>query len=151
MKWLHELTGPHSMGQIGGATGLIGDPSGRSTERPLSARETIEYNVGQLTEGISQFFKRAMEYAEKRLSPSSTRIAPPNIQNNITWLKDLNLLEFLRTVGFHSRVNTMLARDRWVVSACTRDMLTVIQCFRASCISAGHFRHRIHVPAPASI
>ena len=139
------------MGQIGGATGLIGDPSGRSTERPLSARETIEYNVGQLTEGISQFFKRAMEYAEKRLSPSSTRIAPPNIQNNITWLKDLNLLEFLRTVGFHSRVNTMLARDRWVVSACLRDVLTFRQRFCAACVSTRHLLHRIFLSAAASV
>ncbi|TFK86616.1 hypothetical protein K466DRAFT_550097 [Polyporus arcularius HHB13444] len=106
-----QLRGHQIIPLIGGATGLIGDPSGRSTERPLSARETIEYNVGQLTQGINKFFARAMDYAEKRLPPSNTRLAPPNIQNNLTWLKDLNLLEFLRTVGFHSRVNTMLARD----------------------------------------
>lgn len=101
-----------SRNQIGGATGLIGDPSGRSTERPLSDRETIEYNVAHLTEAIHKFFSRAIEYTTRRISGSSDRIAPPNVQNNITWLKDLNLLEFLRTVGFHSRVNTMLARER---------------------------------------
>ncbi|CDO74466.1 hypothetical protein BN946_scf184979.g21 [Trametes cinnabarina] len=95
----------------GGATGLIGDPSGRSTERPLSAKETIEYNVSQLTAGIIRFFEGAMEYAKKRLPSSSTAIPPPNVQNNLNWLKDLNLLEFLRTVGFHSRVNIMLARE----------------------------------------
>ncbi|KAI0743515.1 hypothetical protein C8Q80DRAFT_1181646 [Daedaleopsis nitida] len=106
-----QLRGHQVIPLIGGATGLIGDPSGRSTERPLSTRETIEYNVGQLTEGINQFFARAMDYAAHRLRSSSTRISPPNVQNNLTWLKDLNLLEFLRTVGFHSRVNTMLARD----------------------------------------
>ncbi|RPD74215.1 hypothetical protein L226DRAFT_509404 [Lentinus tigrinus ALCF2SS1-7] len=106
-----QLRGHQIVPLIGGATGLIGDPSGRSTERPLSARETIEYNVGQLTQGINQFFTRAMDYAEKRLPHSSTQIAPPNVQNNLNWLKDLNLLEFLRTVGFHSRVNTMLSRD----------------------------------------
>lgn len=137
--------------QIGGATGLIGDPSGRSTERPLSARETIEYNVGQLTQGINKFFARAMDYAEKRLPPSNTRIAPPNIQNNLTWLKDLNLLEFLRTVGFHSRVNTMLARDRYAVIACVSDVLTVLQRVCTSCISTRHLFHRVHLPAIASI
>ncbi|KAI0780136.1 hypothetical protein C8Q74DRAFT_1263415 [Fomes fomentarius] len=106
-----QLRGHRIIPLIGGATGLIGDPSGRSTERPLSTRETIAHNVEQLTTGINNFFGRAMEYAERRLPPSAARIAPPNVQNNLTWLKDLNLLEFLRTVGFHSRVNSMLARD----------------------------------------
>ncbi|KAI1794059.1 hypothetical protein LXA43DRAFT_884347 [Ganoderma leucocontextum] len=112
LSLLHfQLRGHQIIPLIGGATGLIGDPSGRSTERPLSARETIEYNVTQLTAGINQFFEQATEYAAKRLPSSSTRIPPPNVQNNLNWLKDLNLLEFLRTVGFHSRVNTMLARE----------------------------------------
>ncbi|PIL36113.1 hypothetical protein GSI_01773 [Ganoderma sinense ZZ0214-1] len=115
LSLLHfQLRGHQIIPLIGGATGLIGDPSGRSTERPLSARETIEHNVTQLTAGITRFFERATEYAEKRLPLSSTRIPPPNVQNNLNWLKDLNLLEFLRTVGFHSRVNTMLARERLV-------------------------------------
>ena len=78
----------------------------------MSARETIEHNVTHLTAAINRFFQRATEYAEKRLPLSSTRIPPPNVQNNLNWLKELNLLEFLRTVGFHSRVNTMLARER---------------------------------------
>ncbi|KAI0355554.1 hypothetical protein OH77DRAFT_1495863 [Trametes cingulata] len=106
-----QIRGHHIIPLIGGATGLIGDPSGRSTERPLSARETIESNVVQLTASITRFFEGAMAYAQKRLPPSSTPVAPPNVQNNLNWLKDLNLLEFLRTVGFHSRVNTMLARE----------------------------------------
>ncbi|KAI9060270.1 hypothetical protein FKP32DRAFT_1595666 [Trametes sanguinea] len=106
-----QIRGHQIIPLIGGATGLIGDPSGRSTERPLSARETIEYNVTQLTAGIIRFFDGAMEYAKKRLPQSPTHIPPPNVQNNLNWLKDLNLLEFLRTVGFHSRVNTMLARE----------------------------------------
>ncbi|TBU45894.1 hypothetical protein BD309DRAFT_989194 [Dichomitus squalens] len=111
LSLLHfQLRGHQIIPLIGGATGLIGDPSGRSTERPLTARETIEYNVAQLTAGIKQFFERAQKYAEKRI-PSSLRVLPPNVQNNFNWLKDLSLLEFLRTVGFHSRVNTMLTRE----------------------------------------
>ncbi|KAI0675230.1 hypothetical protein C8Q78DRAFT_1113446 [Trametes maxima] len=106
-----QIRGHQIIPLIGGATGLIGDPSGRSTERPLSAREIIEHNVAQLTAGITTFYERAMEYAKKRLPQSPTPITPPNVQNNLNWLKDLNLLEFLRTVGFHSRVNTMLARE----------------------------------------
>ncbi|KAH9929505.1 uncharacterized protein BXZ73DRAFT_47889 [Epithele typhae] len=106
-----QLHGHKIIPLIGGATGLIGDPSGRSTERPLSSKETIEYNVGQLTEAIHRFFERATEYAVKRTPTSATSIHRPNIQNNLDWLKNLNLLEFLRTVGFHSRVNSMLARE----------------------------------------
>ncbi|KAI0630279.1 hypothetical protein C8Q77DRAFT_1064433 [Trametes polyzona] len=110
-----QMRGHHIIPLIGGATGLVGDPSGRSTERPLSAPETIAHNVEQLTAGITRFFEGAMKYATKRVPQSITSIHPPNVQNNLTWLKDLNLLEFLRTVGFHSRVNTMLARERHVL------------------------------------
>ncbi|KAI0819996.1 hypothetical protein BC628DRAFT_1399822 [Trametes gibbosa] len=106
-----QMRGHHIIPLIGGATGLVGDPSGRSTERPLSAPETIAHNVEQLTAGIILFFERTMNYAKRRIPQSSTPIHPPNVQNNLNWLKDLNLLEFLRTVGFHSRVNTMLARE----------------------------------------
>lgn len=101
--------------QIGGATGLIGDPSGRSTERPLSEQSIVEGNVKALTAGIQQFFSRAMEYAKGRLQPSDTPITEPDVRNNLHWLKGLGLLEFLRAVGIHARINTMMARDRCVL------------------------------------
>ncbi len=79
----------------------------------MATPETIAHNVEQLTAGLTQFFERARTYADKRvIQMSEPPVLPPNVQNNLTWLKDLNLLEFLRTVGFHSRVNTMLARER---------------------------------------
>ncbi|KAH9858803.1 hypothetical protein C2E23DRAFT_718187 [Lenzites betulinus] len=106
-----QMRGHHIIPLIGGATGLVGDPSGRSIERPLSSPETIAHNVEYLTAGITRFFEGAMKYATKRVPSSSTPIHPPNVQNNLSWLKDLNLLQFLRTVGFYSRVNTMLARE----------------------------------------
>ncbi|OBZ66999.1 Tyrosine--tRNA ligase, mitochondrial [Grifola frondosa] len=106
-----QLRGHQIIPLIGGATGLIGDPSGRSTERPLSERTKIEYNVSQLTLGVTRFFERALRYAYRRLDCSMFEILPPTVQNNLQWLESLNLLEFLRTVGFHSRVNTMIARE----------------------------------------
>ncbi|KAJ3528669.1 hypothetical protein NM688_g7965 [Phlebia brevispora] len=96
---------------IGGATGLVGDPSGRNTERPLSEASVVESNVEHLVSGITDFFTGAIAYASKRLPPSDTQITPPEIRNNLSWFKDMGLLHFLRTVGVNSRVNTMLARE----------------------------------------
>ncbi|KAI0958629.1 hypothetical protein AcV7_004392 [Taiwanofungus camphoratus] len=97
--------------QIGGATGLIGDPSGRATERPLSEQAVVENNVRELTVAVKRFFSRAIDYAQKRLGVSRDDIREPHVENNLHWLKNLGLLEFLRTIGVHSRVNTMMARD----------------------------------------
>ncbi|TFY65347.1 hypothetical protein EVJ58_g2026 [Rhodofomes roseus] len=97
--------------QIGGATGLIGDPSGRSTERPLAAASVVEDNVTSLSDAIQRFFAGAMEYARKRLPPSETQLSLPDVRNNLHWFKDMGLLEFLRTVGIYHRVNNMMARE----------------------------------------
>jgi len=83
------------------------------TERSLSEKAQIESNTATLTEAIQRFFSRAAEYSLNKF-PSSTTLAQPHIVNNLDWLKELNLLEFLRTTGIHFRVNHMLARDRSV-------------------------------------
>ncbi|KAH9935494.1 uncharacterized protein B0H18DRAFT_868846 [Fomitopsis serialis] len=106
-----QLRGHKIISLIGGATGLIGDPSGRSTERPLAEASVVEDNVRALSEAIQRFFSSALDYAHSRLSPSDTRISPPDVRNNLHWFKDMGLLEFLRTVGIHHRVNNMMARD----------------------------------------
>ncbi|GBE81010.1 Tyrosine--tRNA ligase, mitochondrial [Sparassis crispa] len=106
-----QIRGHQIIPLIGGATGLIGDPSGRSTERPLSAQADVERNVLALIQGVRNFFSGAVKYAQNRLEASTTPILSPDIRNNIHWTKDLGLLEFLRTVGVHSRVNIMMARD----------------------------------------
>ncbi|KZT11016.1 uncharacterized protein LAESUDRAFT_755644 [Laetiporus sulphureus 93-53] len=106
-----QLRGHQIIPLIGGATGLIGDPSGRSTERPLSRQPVVEENVVSLTAAIQRFYSKALDYAEERLQFSSSTVLPPDVRNNIEWLREQNLLEFLRTVGIHSRVNSMLARE----------------------------------------
>lgn len=101
--------------QIGGATGLVGDPSGRDTERPLSDSSVVEANVHHLVGAVTRFFKRAIKYAQAR-SVSSTESDvewhPPPVLNNLQWLSGMGLLEFLRSVGLHARVNSMIARER---------------------------------------
>ncbi|KAI0082072.1 tyrosyl-tRNA synthetase [Panus rudis PR-1116 ss-1] len=96
---------------IGGATGLVGDPSGRDTERPLSDAAKVEHNVDKLKEAVTSFFGRATEYARKRVRTIDVSASEPHIQSNLDWFKSMGLLEFLRVVGVHARVNTMLARE----------------------------------------
>ena len=83
---------------IGGATGMIGDPSGKSKERKFLDEETLIKNQEKIK---SQF--------EKFLSFSGNNSA--KILNNITWFKKFNTLEFLRKVGKHISVNYMMAKD----------------------------------------
>ncbi|KAI9569677.1 hypothetical protein HD554DRAFT_2249381 [Boletus coccyginus] len=106
-----RLRGNNVIALIGGATGLVGDPSGRMTERQLAEKLQVELNTLKLTQAVQRFFSSAAAYAEDR---SSTQLStPPAVQvlNNLTWLKDVNLLDFLRTTGIHFRVNNMLTRD----------------------------------------
>jgi len=83
---------------IGGATGMIGDPSGKSKERKFLDEKTLIDNQNKIR---SQF--------EKFLDFSGNNSA--SIVNNKTWFENFNLLEFLRNVGKHISVNYMMAKD----------------------------------------
>ncbi|GJE95486.1 tyrosine--tRNA ligase [Phanerochaete sordida] len=97
---------------IGGATGLVGDPSGRNTERPLAESEVVATNVDHLVAGINKFFEGAIAYAKKRVdSAAAEAVTTPAVRNNLDWFQGIGLLQFLRTVGINARVNTMLARE----------------------------------------
>lgn len=105
-----HIRGHNTLALIGGATGLVGDPSGRMKERSLSEKTQIESNAVTLTDSIQQFFSRATEYALEK-APSLFTFTQLQVVNNLDWLKELNLLDFLRSTGIHFRVNHMLARD----------------------------------------
>ncbi|KAG5342683.1 hypothetical protein C0989_010651 [Termitomyces sp. Mn162] len=96
---------------LGGATGRVGDPSGRLTERQLADIKQVSDNVDSLTQGIRSFFKRASAYAESRGMNVEGLIMEPAVTSNLQWHENINLLDFLRTVGVHARVNTMLNRE----------------------------------------
>lgn len=80
---------------IGGGTGMIGDPSGKSEERNLLDDATIDKNAAAIAAQGSQLFN-GMEFA---------------LMNNAEWLRGLNYIEFLRDIGKHFSVNAMLQRD----------------------------------------
>lgn len=113
--------------QIGGATGSIGDPSGRSSERSVIDKDVLETNVASISTQICAFFLHAREYLERRsIQPAATHKesvggapilgdwADVRLVNNLDWTRNVTLLDFLGTVGRHARMGDILARDRCV-------------------------------------
>jgi tyrosyl-tRNA synthetase len=87
---------------VGGATGMIGDPSGKSSERQLLANDQVEENKRRVTAQIERFFA----------SDEAAAGAPPaRLVDNLDWLGGVRLLDFLREVGKHFAVNQMIQRD----------------------------------------
>ena len=95
---------------------MIGDPSGRFAERPHMDETATEKNMYALTSAVQKFFERARNYVGKRMPSLGTSYAPPRVMNNIEWFKNLGVLEFMRVAGTAARVNSMIARERPVLS-----------------------------------
>lgn len=85
---------------VGGGTGMIGDPSGKSEERILLSKEKIDENVDAIYKQVSPF----LDFSSKIKNPAK-------IVNNSDWLRKIDLLSFLRDIGKHFTVNTMLSRE----------------------------------------
>jgi tyrosyl-tRNA synthetase len=92
----------------GGGTGMIGDPSGKSSERQLLTQDEIEYNVACIQKELASI----LDFAAKS--------NPAKIVNNADWLRPVTLMEFLRDTGKYFTVNYMMAKDS-VKSRLTRD------------------------------
>jgi tyrosyl-tRNA synthetase len=95
-----QRAGHRPIALIGGATGMIGDPSGKSEERNLLSEEQLEKNV----KGISAQLERFLDF-----DPSKPNVA--TITNNYDWFKNFSFIGFLRDVGKHITVNYMMAKD----------------------------------------
>ena len=85
---------------IGGATGMIGDPSGKSAERNLLDEETIRHNMESIRKQLSKFLDFDSD------APNHAEMV-----NNYDWMKDMGFLEFAREIGKHITVNYMMAKD----------------------------------------
>ena len=90
---------------VGGGTGIIGDPSGRSTERTLQSLEQVQQNVESLTKQLKALFK------DDATDTSESTIRNVQFVNNYDWLKDISLIQFLRDYGKYVGVNYMLGKD----------------------------------------
>jgi tyrosyl-tRNA synthetase len=89
---------------VGGATGLIGDPSGKSAERALNTPETVSENVKGQTRIYHSVWKNAAELTGKTLGE-------PRILNNYDWFKNISFLDALRDIGKHFSVNMMIQKE----------------------------------------
>jgi tyrosyl-tRNA synthetase len=95
-----QLAGHKPIALVGGATGMIGDPSGKSKERNLLDEETLRHNQGAIQKQLSKFLD---------FDPSKSNAA--ELVNNYDWMKDISFLQFIRDVGKHITVNYMMAKD----------------------------------------
>ncbi|KAF9914927.1 tyrosyl-tRNA synthetase [Lobosporangium transversale] len=108
-----HIKGHTTIGLVGGATGSIGDPSGKSTERQPMSAATLAKNVAGIDAQFQQFFKRGRAYAERRgYSIQGSSGGHVKVVNNKTWFGKLSALDFLADIGRYARVGTMIARDR---------------------------------------
>ena len=99
MQVLFQRAGHKPIVLVGGATGMVGDPSGRSEERPLLAIDEIRYNQEQIKKQLEKFldFEKGKNAAE--------------MVNNYDWFRGVEFLNFLREVGKHLTINYMLAKE----------------------------------------
>ena len=95
-----QRAGHQPMALLGGATGMIGDPSGKSAERNLLDMATIENNVNSQRKQLEKFLD---------FDPARPNAA--TLVNNYEWFKDFSFLDFIRDVGKHITVNYMMSKD----------------------------------------
>jgi len=94
-----QLHGHRPIALAGGATGSIGDPSGRTAERQLLTREVLAHNIARVKEQL------------KKLLDFTTEPNPAQLLDNATWTEPVSFLEFLRDIGKHFSVNQMVAKE----------------------------------------
>ncbi|KAF7782578.1 hypothetical protein Agabi119p4_1954 [Agaricus bisporus var. burnettii] len=115
MTLLHfQIRGHRIIPLIGGATGRVGDPSGRLTERQEADIQQLDDNVALLTQSVESFFRHAFEYVKRRLEKDGSpppSFQSPTVLSNLKWHEKFSMLDFLRDVGKQVRVNTMLNRE----------------------------------------
>ncbi|MBS1927470.1 MAG: tyrosine--tRNA ligase [Chitinophagaceae bacterium] len=95
-----QRAGHRVIALVGGATGMIGDPSGKSEERSLLSTEVLQKNLNGVKRQLEKFLNFSTEIPN-----------PAEMANNYDWFKDIGFLEFIRDTGKHITVNYMMAKD----------------------------------------
>ncbi|MDB6055560.1 MAG: tyrS [Verrucomicrobiales bacterium] len=94
-----QLLGHHAIAVAGGATGSIGDPSGKSAERQLLTREVLDQNIAQVKIQLA------------KLLDFETKANPARLVDNASWTAAVSFLDFLRDIGKHFSVNMMVGKE----------------------------------------
>lgn len=124
LSWFRRC-GHNAVALVGGATGRVGDPSGKSAERPELDLAAVETNSNAIKSLIGQILDRApepsqhsqsgknlnLEQNEQALVNSGEKMGSFQILDNYDWWKDITLLDFLKEVGRFARVGTMIAKE----------------------------------------
>ena len=95
-----QRAGHKPLALVGGATGMIGDPSGKSAERNLLTEEVLRHNVSCIKKQLSHFLDFDSD------APNAAELV-----NNYDWMKNFTFLDFAREIGKHITVNYMMAKD----------------------------------------
>ena len=95
-----QKSGHQPIALVGGATGMIGDPSGKSSERNLMDEATLKKNESCIKEQLSQFLSFDDKFSNHAI-----------IKNNYDWMKDFSFLNFIRDIGKHITINYMKSKD----------------------------------------
>jgi len=95
-----QQAGHKPIALVGGATGMIGDPSGKSAERNLLDEATLQKNL----KGIKAQLEKFLDFDTQKSNAAK-------MVNNYDWMKDISLIEFVRDIGKHLTVNYMMAKD----------------------------------------
>ncbi len=123
-----QLGGHRPFPLAGGATGMIGDPGGRSEERNLLDRETLEHNLSR----IKPQLERLLDFTPGPFAAT--------LVDNATWTAEISMLDFLRDVGKHITVNQMMAKES-VRSRLEGDSGISYTEFSYMLLQANDFRH----------
>ncbi|XP_030559999.1 tyrosine--tRNA ligase, mitochondrial [Drosophila novamexicana] len=110
MGLLHcQRAGHKPIALVGGATGLIGDPSGRKTERNQLGESVLDANLQAIERQLRKVFKNHEDclWDTRKTAP----LAPLTIVNNAEWYANLNLIDFVANMGRHFRMGSMLSRS----------------------------------------
>ena len=123
-----QLLGHRPFTLAGGATGMVGDPSGRSEERNLLDAETLQHNV----QNIKKQLERILDFEK---GPTQATLV-----DNADWTRKISMLDFLRDVGKHITVNQMLAKDSVKSRIADANGLSFTE-FSYMLLQANDFRH----------
>ena len=95
-----QKSGHQPIALVGGATGMIGDPSGKSIERNLLDEETLRNNENEIKKQLSRFLSFDEKFSNHAM-----------IKNNYDWMKEFSFLDYIRDIGKHITVNYMMSKD----------------------------------------
>src|SRR6202142_1314748 len=100
MTMIHfQRAGHKPVALVGGATGMVGDPSGKSAERNLLSEETLRFNQS----GVKSQLEKFLDFSRGSLGAEMV--------NNYDWFKEFRFLDFIRDIGKHMTVNYMMSKD----------------------------------------